>query len=448
MLFGLVSACEGENEAVVILPPLGNGAGGSANAGSANGGSAGIAQVGSAGRAQVDAGNAGGSNGDAGPADSRNVFRPEERAATAELISTLRVPAGFSLNTFAEDMGEARMLAVRGPFVYVTRPQPGDVIRLQDTNGDGRADDRETVATGLPLVHGITFRGNDVYLATDKQVLLASVDGNGFFGTPSAIITNLPDGGQHPRRTLGMGPDDQLYISVGSSCDACQESNPEHATMLRAAPDGSSRTVFAKGLRNTIGFGWHPQTQQLWGMDHGSDWRGDNLPPEEFNAINEGNDYGWPYCYGNRQVDPVIQDPPTGTKAEYCATTTAPDLLNQAHDAPIGMVFYRGTSFPVAYSNNAFVAMHGSWNRFPPTGYKLVRVVFDDAGDPTGVEDFVIGFLIENGVATFGRPAGVTIAPDDSLLFTDDMNGMIYRVSYPASAGGDAGAVPNTGDGG
>lgn len=444
MLFGLVSACEGAREMRLAPPPVADGAGsgnvGSGNAGSANAGS-GTAQVGSAGRAPVDAG------GDARPSDDRNVLHPEERAPTAELIGTLRAPLGFGINTFAGELGEARMLAVRGPFVYVTRPVPGDVIRLQDTNGDGIADDRETVAAGLPWVHGITFRGNDVYLATDKQVFLASVDGNGFLGTPTAIISNLPDGGHHPRRTLGIGPDDQLYISVGSSCDACQESNPEHATLLRAAPDGSTRSVFAKGLRNTIGFGWHPQTKQLWGMDHGADGRGDNAPPEEFNAILEGNDYGWPYCYGNRQIDPVVQDPPSLTKADHCGRTIAPDLQNQAHDAPMGMVFYSGTSFPVAYNNNAFVAMHGSWTRFPPTGFKVVRVVFDDEGAPIGVEDFVTGFLIEDGTAAFGRPAGVTIAPDDSLLFSDDMNGVIYRVSYPAPAASDAGAA-NPGDSG
>src|SRR5690606_13292232 len=133
------------------------------------------------------------------------------------------------------------------------------------------ADQRVTVASGLPLVHGIVFRGDQVYLATATEVLLASVDAEGNFGAPAVIIDDLPDGGQHPRRTLGISPDDELFISVGSSCDACEESNAEHATMLVAALDGSSRSIFATGLRNTIGFGWHPATGELWGMDHGSD---------------------------------------------------------------------------------------------------------------------------------------------------------------------------------
>lgn len=330
------------------------------------------------------------------------------------------------------------MLVARGPHLYVTRPDPGDVLRLTDSDGDGSADQRTTVVTGLPLVHGIVFRGAQVYLATDTQVLLANVDAEGGFDTPVAIIRDLPDGGQHPRRTLGISPDDELFISVGSSCDACPESNPEHATMLRAALDGTTRSTFASGLRNTIGFGWHPTTGQLWGMDHGSDWRGDDLPPEELNAIVQGGNYGWPYCYGDRQVDPVIQDPPRGTKQEYCAATRGPALSTQAHEAPIGMTFYTGASFPAEYQGDAFIAMHGSWNRLPPTGYSIVHLDFED-GVPQRFEPFVTGFLSPDGASTFGRPAGIAVAPDGALLFSDDTSGVIYRVSYGAA---DAGAVP------
>jgi glucose/arabinose dehydrogenase len=377
-------------------------------------------------------------NVDAG-ATERNVFRPEERPATAELAATLRAPSGFGITTFAAGVEDARMLATRGPFVYVTRPEPGDVLRLEDSDGDGSADDTSTVASGLRLVHGIAFRGDQVYLATPNEVLLASVDASGNFGTPAVIIDDLPDGGQHPLRTLGISPQDQLFISVGSTCDACADSNPENATLLVAALDGSSRSTFATGLRNTIGFGWHPAAGQLWGMDHGSDWRGDDSPPEELNAIVQGADYGWPYCYGNRIVDPVIQDPPDQTKAAYCADTEGPVISTQAHKAPIGLTFYSGTAFPPEYRDDAFIAMHGSWNRFPPTGYEIVRLVFED-GVPQRFEDFVTGFLIEDGAATFGRPAGIAVAPDGSLLFSDDTGGVIYRVRYGEMA--DAGAAP------
>jgi glucose/arabinose dehydrogenase len=327
------------------------------------------------------------------------------------------------------------MLAARGDHLYVTRPDPGDVLRLTDTDADGIADEQTTVAADLPLVHGIVFRGAQVYLATATQVLLADVDASGGFARPAVIIDDLPDGGQHPRRTLGISPEDELFISVGSSCDACEESNEEHATMLRATLDGATRSIFASGLRNTIGFAWHPTTRQLWGMDHGSDWRGDDIPPEELNAIMEGGDYGWPYCYGDRRIDPVIQDPPHSTKETYCAMTRAPELWTQAHKAPIGFTFATGASFPAEYQDDAFIAMHGSWNRFPPTGYEVVRLVFDD-GVPQRFEPFVTGFLSDDGSSTFGRPAGVAVASDGALLFSDDTSGVIYRVSYGASDGG------------
>jgi glucose/arabinose dehydrogenase len=417
---------------------------GAGTAGRGAGGTGGASDTGDMGGAS-DTGGAGGTGGaaaaverDAGSPVDRDVYRPEEVAATPELMARLRAPAGFVVRPFAEGMGQARMLVARGDHVYVTRPDPGDVVRLTDSDGDGSADARATVATGLPLVHGIAFRGDQVYLATDTQVLLADVDAAGAFGTPAVIIDDLPDGGQHPRRTLGVSPEDELFISVGSSCDACEESNEEHATMLRAALDGSTRSTFASGLRNTIGFAWHPTTLQLWGMDHGSDWRGDDIPPEELNAISEGGDYGWPYCYGQRQIDPVILDPPRGTKEQYCSTTRVPALSTQAHKAPIGFAFYSGASFPAEYQGDAFIAMRGSWNRFPPTGYEVVRLVFDD-GEPQRFEPFVTGFLSEDGASTFGRPAGITPAPDGSLLFSDDTSGVIYRVSYGAA---DAGAPP------
>jgi len=382
---------------------------------------------------------------DAGTSVERSVFRPEERPATAALAAGLRAPAGFRVATFATGIEDARMLAARGPFIYVTRPEPGDVLRLEDSDADGTADSNVTVASGLPNVHGIAFRGDQVYLATDTRVLLASVDADGAFSTPAELIRDLPDGGQHPLRTLAIGPDDRLYISIGSDCDACQESNPEQATLLVAALDGTSRSVFARGLRNTIGFGWHPETNQLWGMDHGSDWRGDDLPPEELNAITQGSDYGWPYCYGDRRPDPVIEDPPDTTKAAYCAGTTGPTLSTQAHNAPIGMTFYSGVSFPVEYRDDAFIAMRGSWNRYPATGYKVVRLVFEN-GAPQRFEDFVTGFLIEGGTATFGRPAGITIAPDGALLFSDDTSGVIYRVTHGSDA--DAGTAASEADAG
>lgn len=387
---------------------------------------------------------------DAAPSSvARDAFRPEERAPTPELVAGLRLPAGFRIDTFADELGHARMLAVRGDDVYLTRPMQADVLRLRDLDGDGRADERAVVASGLTGVHGIVFRGADYYLATPKSVYRGSVAGDGQLSTPAEIISDLPDGGQHPNRTLALGPDELLYISVGSSCDACAETNPEHATLLRAQPDGSSREVFARGLRNTIGFAWHPTTDVLWGMDHGSDWRGADLPPEELNRIEADGDYGWPYCFGQRQEDPIIQDPPDTTKAAYCAETTPATLETQAHHAPIGLVFYTATAFPADYRNDAFVAMRGSWNRIPATGYQIARIDFDASGQPRRFEPFVDGFLSADGQSTFARPAGVAVDGAGALLFTDDANGVIYRVSAATAevpdAGTDAGGSADAG---
>jgi glucose/arabinose dehydrogenase len=200
--------------------------------------------------------------------------------------------------------------------------------------------------------------------------------------------------------------------------------------MLRVRPDGSQRAIYARGLRNTIGFAWHPQTRELWGMDNGSDWRGDDIPPEELNRIVEGGNYGWPFCYGDRVVDRYLNPEPKGmTREQYCARTLPPALIYEAHSAPLNLVFYTAGQFPAEYRNDAFVTMRGSWNRLPPVGYKIVRIRFQN-GRPERFEDFLTGFLFDEGQSFFGRPAGMAIARDGSLLFSDDTNGVIYRIAY------------------
>lgn len=367
--------------------------------------------------------------GDAGfyQPDSGAVLRPVEEAFDEGYLERLTVPDGFAVDVFATPGGHTRMLAVHGDSVYVTRPMDGDVIRLASAGADGGVPEPVTVTAGLPLIHGIVFDGNAVYLATPTELIRGEVSADGGFENLELVTDDLPDGGQHALRTLGIGPDGLLYVSVGSSCGACAETNPEHATILQFSSDLATRTVFASGLRNTIGFGWHPDTQHLWGMDNGSDWRGNDLPPEELNFIQEGNNYGWPYCFDD-QVDPIIGDPPDETKEEFCERQAPPILTWQAHEAPIGLTFYDGNGFPPAYRDDAFVAMHGSWNRVPATGYSIVRIEFVD-GLPQRISTFVSGFLADDGLSTFGRPAGITTHPDGSLLFSDDSNGVIYRVT-------------------
>ncbi len=362
--------------------------------------------------------------------DDTHVFRPEQRPYSDALRAQLELPQGFAIRAFAEELQNPRMIAVADDgTVYVTRPMQGDVLLLRDSDDDGRADVRMTAIASVPGVHGIALHEGMVYLATVKQVQRAAVAADGTFGAPTVIVDGLPDGGQHPNRTLLVGPDGKLYITVGSSCDACPETNPEHATILQTALDGSGRRIFARGLRNTLGFDAHPETQQLWGSDHGSDFRGDDVPPDEINRIVDGSNYGWPYCFGDRQIDPIIMDPPGMTKADYCSATVAAVFEYPAHSAPIGFAFYDGTQFPEEYRGDAFVAFRGSWNRYPATGYAIVRVRFDE-GAPTAIEDFVSGFLIEDGAAHFARLAGIAVARDGALLFSDDTNGVLYAVDF------------------
>lgn len=363
-----------------------------------------------------------------------NVFNPALVEATDQRVSQLKLPAGFSIAKFADQLGQPRMLAVsQSGNVYVTDRMAGTVTLLRDTNADGKADQKQVVAN-IRSVHGITIYAGEMFLVSIKDVYKASINADGTLGQPQQLINNLPDAGQHPNRTIGFSPDGFMYLTVGSTCNACAEPNVEHATILRANPDGTGRTIFASGLRNTIGFGWHPQTKQLYGFDHGIDWLGDEQQREELNQIRQGAFYGWPYIYGDGNYNPQPRPMGDTTYAQILARTILPTISYDAHAAPLAMLFYTsGTGaaggFPAEYQNDAFVTMRGSWNRAQPSGYKVVRVHFEN-GTPTRIDDFVSGFLVDGNQAQFGRPVGIATLPDGSLLFSDDNNGVIYRVSY------------------
>jgi glucose/arabinose dehydrogenase len=349
-------------------------------------------------------------------------------------MDRLQIQDGFSINIFAQGLGNARMIQVMPDgTVFLTRRAEGDVIALTDEDGDGVADEPYTVvASNLPFMHGIAWNGELLYLATDTHVYVTEWFGGAQIGELREIIDDLLTGGQHPNRTMAFSPEGELFITVGSTCNACAEPDPEAATILRASLDGSTREIYAEGLRNTLGFGWHPQTGELWGLDMGSDWRGDDDPPEELNRIEQGLHYGWPFCWGDRMPDLFLPaEPPGGLgRAAFCEQTEPPVMTYTAHASPIGMVFYTGDQFPDEYVNDAFTAMRGSWNRNPPVGYKVMRIIFDDDGQPVEFQDFVTGWLFDEGLTNFGRLTGVAIAADGSLLIAEDQNGVIYRISY------------------
>lgn len=366
-----------------------------------------------------------------------HVVEPRQLAPAADDLSVLRVPTGFEVGVFARELGNPRMLAVaEDGTVYVTRRQLGDVMMLRDTDGDGTADEQRVVAN-RPGMHGIAITGDTMYLTTIKDLYMTRILSDGSLDTLQLLLDDLPDGGQHPNRMVIVGPDKYLYLTAGSTCNACAEPNPENATMLRIAPDGSSRSIYASGLRNTIGYGFEPTSGKLYGMDHGIDWLGDNEQHEELNQIVRGKAYGWPYVYADGKYNPADYPPDGITMEDWEARSAEAIGLYTPHAAPMQLAYYRGDAFPDEYRGDAFIAMRGSWNRQPPSGYEVVRIHFED-GKPASFEPFVQGFVVQEGDewGHRGRLCGLTEARDGSLLFTDDTNGVIYRVSYTGADGG------------
>ncbi len=374
-----------------------------------------------------------------------NTVRPAQREHSAALLQQLQVPEGFTIEVFAEDLVNPRILEVaENGDIYVSEREAGRVTLLRDENEDGRADQKQAVAKGLGEgqqgVHGLALSpdGQYLYMATDTQLYRAEVMESGELGAPQLLLDELPDGGQHPNRTLEFGPDDMLYISIGSTSNAVPEPNELNATIVRldptlATPSVEDLQIVAEGLRNTIGFGWHPVSGALFGWDHNSDSRGDNWPPEEINQIVEGNHYGWPFCGGDREVDNQVSAEPQGmSRTEFCAQTEPPVATHTAHSAGMQIVYYTGEQFPAEYRNDAFITLRGSWNRNPPVGYEIVHLSFDEEGRPGEVQPFISGWLLdaETEPAHFGRLSGLAQAADGSLLVANDSHGVIYRISY------------------
>jgi Raf kinase inhibitor-like YbhB/YbcL family protein len=374
------------------------------------------------------------------------VYEPQRVPPTDERVSQLLLPQGFQIHRFAEGLENPRMIAVSGEgAVYVTQREPGNLVWMRDTDGDGIIDAQKVVLE-IKDLHGIAIRGTRIYLVDVHKVYAGDIRADGGIANLEVVTKNLPDAGQHPNRTLAFGPDGGLYLSIGSTCNACPEPNPENATLVRVDLDSGKREIFATGLRNTIGFGWHPSSGRLYGVDHGIDWLGDEEQSEELNEILKGQKYGWPFVYDDGQLNP--QDEPLKvTQQEWAEQSKKPVGGYEAHAAPMQLAFYTGTQFPTEFRNDAFIAMHGSWNRKPASGYEVVRIRFSASGEFQSFEPFVTGFLVPQpktapplpGAQPYppdgfiGRPTGIAVTQGGSLLVGDDTNNVIYRVVYGAA---------------
>ena len=359
-----------------------------------------------------------------------NTAYPQHVDFKENMVANLVVPTGLKVSAVASGLGKPRIMALRDDnSLYVTRRDVGDILLLSDKDGDGNFEDLVTVWAQFPDVHGITIHDGWLYLASSKILKRGKIKADGMISDTVTLLHDLPEGGQHDNRMISFGQDGKLYMTIGSTCNDCGETNKENATMIVMDADGSNRRIFARGLRNTIGFDWHPVTKEIWGCDNGTDWRGDEIPPEELNKIEDGGDYGWPWVFAQQEVDPTREDP-TGTTKDAYAKNTKPSIMTfSAHSAPIDFRFIGALpGFPSEFKNDALVAWHGSWNRKNPEGYKIQRIHFEN-GQPVSVHDFFSGFLSKDGKTRFGRPAGIIVAKSGKVFVSDDENGIIYCVS-------------------
>lgn len=348
-------------------------------------------------------------------------------AAADPPLERIRLPPGFTIRLFADNVPNARVMVLgEDGTLYVSSRQAGKVYALRDEDKDGYAERVITLAGGLNMPNGIALRDGALYVAAVDRILRYDAIASRLENPPKPVVvtTALPSDSAHGWRYIAFGPDGKLYVAVGAPCNICDR--PGYAEIRRLNADGSNMEVFARGVRNTVGFTWRPETRELWFTENGRDWMGDDVPPDELNkAPQAGMHFGFPYCHGNG-----IADPEYG-RNHNCKDYTPPVQLLGPHVAALGMVFYTGRQFPPEYRGRIFIAEHGSWNRSEKIGYRVTLVSFTD-NRPVSYEPFAEGWLSDGKV--WGRPAYVLVMPDGSLLVSDDFRGAIYRIAYQPPA--------------
>jgi glucose/arabinose dehydrogenase len=345
-------------------------------------------------------------------------------------VDRLRLPPGFRISVLSSEVPAARSLALGAQgTVFVGTRTRGVVYALQDRDGDGRAERVHTIARGLNQPNGVAFRDGSLYVAEVGRVLRFDriEERLALPPEPEVVTASLPRDAHHGWKFIRFGPDGRLYLPVGMPCNVCERDDERYGTILRMGTDGTGLEVYARGIRNTVGFDWHPATGELWFTDNGRDLLGDDLPPDELNrAAGPGQHFGFPYVHGRSILDPVYGQ---GRRPEEFSL---PVQELGPHVASLGMRFYTGSQFPDAYRGQIFIAEHGSWNRSVPIGYRVTLVRLE-GNRSVGYEVFAQGWLPEGAraaSAAWGRPVDLQQLPDGSLLVSDDTAGAIYRVSY------------------
>ncbi len=343
-----------------------------------------------------------------------------------EGIQKVKLPAGFRIEVYAKDVGGARSLAL-GPrgIIFVGSRSAGKVYAIVPEGGKKVV---RTVASGLHEPNGVAFRDGTLYMAEISRVVKIPGIEQALDNPPQPSVVNgtFPTEEAHGWKFIRFGPDGKLYVPVGMPCNICEQQDERFGTIMRMNTDGSGLEVYARGVRNTVGFDWDPKTHELWFTDNGRDNLGDNLPPDELNhAPHAGMNFGFPYFYGKNTPDPKF----SGKDPSGCV----PAALNLGpHVASLGMRFYTGSMFPARYRGGVFIAEHGSWNRSIPIGYRVTFVRMEN-GQPVSYDVFAEGWL--QGRVAWGRPVDVEVLPDGSLLVSDDKADAVYRITYQAGQG-------------